>query len=410
MYVHMGISYYVNCEVFFKETLKMIGINTIEIRKIFTKELIEEKIVEILQKGKKYLEKRNIEYSENELEIINFYIGTDQDKEVNVNGKYYSRLDLENNSIKSLLNMSNNLLNFLREFNIEEIGKKIDIKTDKELWKKYFNSFIVEGIFDFNIFPKLSRGEEGLLSFFSTFYFLKTITPNYRKRDMIILMDEVELYFHPEWQRKFIYLFNEFVKENFKDQKVQIILTSHSPFIISDLPKENVIFLDKDENDNGKCKVVESSEKKKTFGANIHTLLSDGFFMESTLGEFARSKISEVIKILEDENFRTEQEKKYNEKQKKENKLEFKDYIYNIIEMIGESIIRTKLHKMYEVVYPEKSNDKIGIIEKLKSEIDKLEERSKNPKDYKDALEKIREQIKSYQDELENKVNKNDKN
>ena len=132
--------------------------------------------------------------------------------------------------------------------------------------------------------------------------------------------------------------------------------------------------------------------------------------MESTLGEFARSKISEVIKILEDENFRAEQEKKYNENKNKENKLEFKDYIYNIIEMIGEPIIRTKLHKMYEVVYPEKSKDKIGIIEKLKSEIDTLKLQIENPEDYEEALEKIREQIVGYQNELKNNGEQNDKN
>ena len=70
-----------------------------------------------------------------------------------------------------------------------------------------------------------------------------------------------------------------------------IIITSHSPFILSDIPKENVIFLK-----NGK---IENPDIK-TFGANIHTLLSDGFFMsDGLMGEFAKSKIEEIKKFYE---------------------------------------------------------------------------------------------------------------
>ena len=82
----------------------------------------------------------------------------------------------------------------------------------------------------------------------------------------------------------------------FPKKDIQILVTSHSPFIVSDLPNENVIFLTKEEN-KGNCVVKNSlNDMKKTFGANIHTLLSDSFFMESLMGEFAKSKIDGVIK------------------------------------------------------------------------------------------------------------------
>ena len=75
--------------------------------------------------------------------------------------------------------------------------------------------------------------------------------------------------------------------------KLNIILTSHSTFILSDLPKENIIFLEK-----GK-QVYPFEDGKQTFGANIHTLLSHGFFMKDGLmGEFAKNKINEVINFL----------------------------------------------------------------------------------------------------------------
>ena len=71
-------------------------------------------------------------------------------------------------------------------------------------------------------------------------------------------------------------------------KNLHIIIASHSPFILSDLPKENIIFLEEG-------KQVKPFKGKQTFGANIHTLLSDGFFMsDGLMGEFAKGKIEEI--------------------------------------------------------------------------------------------------------------------
>ncbi|MGL5962858.1 MAG: AAA family ATPase, partial [Fusobacteriaceae bacterium] len=61
---------------------------------------------------------------------------------------------------------------------------------------------------------------------------------------LIILLDEVELYLHPEWMRKVLYLYINYLSK-MKNNKFQLIFATHSPFIISDLPKENVILLEK---------------------------------------------------------------------------------------------------------------------------------------------------------------------
>jgi energy-coupling factor transporter ATP-binding protein EcfA2 len=109
----------------------------------------------------------------------------------------------------------------------------------------------------------------------------------------LIFFDEVFYSLHPQWQKQLIkYLVNLF---RGIDKKIHLILSTHSPFLLSDIPKQNIIFLDTDE--NGNCKVVDGlNDKKQTFGANIHTLLSDSFFMKDGLmGEFAKSKINEII-------------------------------------------------------------------------------------------------------------------
>jgi predicted ATP-binding protein involved in virulence len=121
----------------------------------------------------------------------------------------------------------------------------------------------------------------------------------------IYIFDEIETSLHPQWQKR---IFNDIINifKAWKSKNVHLIFLTHSPFLLSDIPKQNIIFLDtyKEEDEevkNGKqkignCKVVDGlNDKKQTFGANIHTLLSDSFFMEDGLmGEFAKNKIRTI--------------------------------------------------------------------------------------------------------------------
>lgn len=127
------------------------------------------------------------------------------------------------------------------------------------------------------------------------------------------------------------------------------------------MPKENIIFLDKD--DEGKRKVIESEDKKQTFAANIHTLFSDGFFMESTTGAFAKEKISEILKKIDCYS--------------KDKFLEEKDKIEGIINLIGEPILKRKLKEMFNEKlnsFTEITNLKLEL-EKTKQELELLKNR-----------------------------------
>lgn len=64
---------------------------------------------------------------------------------------------------------------------------------------------------------------------------------------LLILIDEPDLHLHLDWQRQYIAkLIDTFstVPENIK---MHFIIATHSPFIISDLPKENIIRMRKKE-------------------------------------------------------------------------------------------------------------------------------------------------------------------
>lgn len=60
-----------------------------------------------------------------------------------------------------------------------------------------------------------------------------------------MLMDEVELYYHPDLQRKFVKLLLDSITsvplDNIYD--INITLVTHSPFVLSDIPQSNILCL-----------------------------------------------------------------------------------------------------------------------------------------------------------------------
>ena len=166
---------------------------------------------------------------------------------------------------------------------------------------------------------ELSHGERArFLMFFIMYIQIKDKLKDYNS--LIVYLDEPDLMLHPNWQKQVI----QNLITLFTDNNIHFILTTHSPFLLSDLPKENIIFLKK-----GK-QVYPDIE---TFGANIHTLLSHGFFMDNGLmGEFAKSQIDDVINYLNN----------------KKSDIKDNDKAQNIINLIGEPIIKRQLQKMLD--------------------------------------------------------------
>ncbi|NOZ33692.1 MAG: hypothetical protein GXO80_00145 [Chlorobi bacterium] len=171
----------------------------------------------------------------------------------------------------------------------------------------------------------------------------------------LVFIDEIDLYLHPEWSKQNIYLLTKVLPLIF-DKPVQLIITAHSPFIVSDLPEKHIMFLEKDKK-TGNCKVIPEIEQKETFGANIHTLFSNAFFMQDGLiGKFAEEKIQDVIDYLND---------------KKESKIKNNDEAQKIINIIGEPIIKNQLQKMLN----NKRLGKLDDIDDLKKQITEIQEK-----------------------------------
>lgn len=301
---------------------------------------------------------------EDELKILE-KIKDDKEK---LNKELLNKLGKNKREIKKLFEAFDSLFK-LQNYNLERNVFTVEAE-EKNIFIKFLDLVLLleDNIFNYGWNRGMSTGEKELFSFFSRIEeaIQKDKNEETESLDKILLIDELGNSYHPEWQRKSIDLIIRFLngynKENDVNYKWQLILTSHSPFIMSDLPSKNMILLGKyEEKDKlvkknkqkiGNCKV--ESKEIKTFGSNIYDMLSDNFFMESTFGEFSRNKIKEVIKLLNGK--RELSEKKLSE-------------IKFIIENIGEPLIKNRLNKMFQENLKNCKNYKKELKEKKVKEI-----------------------------------------
>ncbi|PFF75829.1 hypothetical protein CN341_19735 [Bacillus cereus] len=267
----------------------------------------------------------------------------------------FGKLDINPRVLNRMLDMLRALTKLMRDFYSDYLyNTKIDTTrygmkfsfNIEELTEERFNDFVNlyneigfrNELYNFS-WRDMSSGEKAFLNIYSRFYLVsntKELLEN-PENDIIILIDEGEVYLHPHWQGRLIDMLVGFIpivfknKVGLKSRNIQIILTSNSPFLISDLPSTSVIFLKKEET---KTIVIEElDEYHQTFAANINSLLAHSFFMEDGVtGAFAKRKINKIVRLLIKEDIDTI--------------LENEEEIEKIINSIGEPVIKNKLSQM----------------------------------------------------------------
>jgi len=190
----------------------------------------------------------------------------------------------------------------------------------------------------------LSSGEQNILKIIYSIQNIVLLRKNLSKT-INIFLDEVENTLHPNWQKKLLKILIGHFRST--DLRIYFYISSHSPFILSDLPKENIVFLEK-----GK----QVDPDIETFGANIHTLLSHGFFMDDGLmGEYAKENIQSVIDFLNDKKNALDQQK-----------------AWSIIQLVGEPFLKHKLEEMYHEKFSSDDKKRVAKIKQLEEEIERL--------------------------------------
>lgn len=236
-------------------------------------------------------------------------------------------------------------------------------KTAADFLRDFNKLFEKRCEYPFRIVFELSAGE---LTFLSAFARILRIgkNANRNEKSYLLFLDEAELSLHPRWQQEYINTLVELVPKFFPDKSVQVMIATHSPIMLSDIPKQNILYLT-----NNEYNISES------FCANIFQLFRFSFFLdESAIGSFAERKLKSLISKINsiskiDEN-------------KLENTIE---QIKKEINTIGDRLLHQRIQERFD-------EELSKIIPKFyDNEIIKLEH----------ELQEIQKRIK----ELKNKVN-----
>lgn len=178
--------------------------------------------------------------------------------------------------------------------------------VDKELKKEVYNSESLyamykipafkqqEHIFHFNLFQlkKKNSHDKMLLKAFSDgeHQFLHTmgICLLLGDKSTLMLLDEPETHFNPEWRSEFISLLKDCLNKSGTNHLMRdILITSHSPFIISDCFPDKVIVFDKgNQPQNAQDLDID------TFGTSVNILTNKIFKRKNTIGEYSLKKLN----------------------------------------------------------------------------------------------------------------------
>lgn len=172
-----------------------------------------------------------------------------------------------------------------------------------------------------------------------------------------VILEEIELYFHPELQRTYLKRLFDGIKQvdipNIKS--LNICFVTHSPFVLSDIPARNILALKKDTRDTENISL-------STFGANIHEMLKNSFFLKNgSIGDYASWVITQIIESLQ------------NVADKKEI-INTGVELHDKIMLIDEPLVRDVLLKEYHKVFPDMSKEER--IAELRRQIEDLENRN----------------------------------
>ena len=258
---------------------------------------------------------------------------------------------------------------------------------------------------EFVPFEYLSSGEkQQAFTTSSLVYHLKNLdsVSNDRSTDVRVayenvqlILEEVELYYHPELQREFVRNLLDGIRHaglgNIK--WINICIVTHSPFVLSDIPTCNVLAIKKEE---------DKTENIRCFAANIHDMLKLSFFLDKgSVGDFASWTTMRIAQCLRVARWINEREPKpeffaslYNLPEEYKFLEDFKtitskgkfsaegfnlvyspEVLFAQINMIEEPIVRRVLLDDFKRTFPDKEDEyKKAMRELLISQLAELED------------------------------------
>ena len=119
----------------------------------------------------------------------------------------------------------------------------------------------------------------------------------FRHEPALFLLDEPETHLNPDWRASYVSTLRAALEAGAATKGVmrEVLLTSHSPFIISDCQKENVLVFEK----NRDGQVEWRNPDFNTFGASANAITIKVFGRKETIGDYALSRLDALRQRLE---------------------------------------------------------------------------------------------------------------
>ncbi|WP_272537839.1 AAA family ATPase [Providencia sp. PROV193] len=253
-------------------------------------------------------------------------------KKIIIKNKYNGDILDYNQIMKSLTETTNEIIDFLRK-NDDEILEYLGYENffeilnliehnDKLIFKKNLSFSISLDEYDKSthelileiekkpipitkIPPQMSSGEYNLNN--KVAGISKAISLSKKNLNnidgFIIILDEYDENLHPEWSRCFLSYLLDYLKKEHAENKFQLIISTHSPYIISDLMKENIIKIEYDSS----LETYSSIKATHSFASNIYDIINDSFFLSQPIGQFAINKIDKILSSINEGNINSDE-------------------------------------------------------------------------------------------------------
>ena len=309
------------CEKYLKEDVSGYEDSGFNLLLDIVKELNQNEVKEEENKLKDETRKVKKDYVESIVDIVNIF------REIRENGSL-----IDNKSSSILLKYFNNRRLF------EDLNNRLVQYTKSQelmrnlcyrLNENFNNYYLLKENPDYH----MSTGEGNLIEIFSQLYTYLSMHEE-SSEDIIMLVDELESGMHLEWSRRLIQILidnlSEILEDEGKGRKIQLIFTTHSPYMLSDIKPGNVIIIEK----NQETGYSEGKVLQNTFAKNIQEIMKENL-IDNIYGDFALAKINSMIERLNGE-----EEHEGNEEE-----------LLKEIHLISEPILRNKLLEMYDKKY-----------------------------------------------------------
>jgi energy-coupling factor transporter ATP-binding protein EcfA2 len=181
----------------------------------------------------------------------------------------------------------------------EYVLNEAQVTAIAELNHKKYSSIFLDG---------LSSGGTALLTQFTSIEesIKQKISTGGTFKHLLLLIDEGDIFLHTAWQQKYVDYLNRFVERIHRDwfQDIQLVLTTHSPVLMSDFPRDCIVKLDvkmdstDDPLNDTPINLRDRDDKALSFGAPLSSIINTTG-EAGTMGAFALQHIEGVLASLQ---------------------------------------------------------------------------------------------------------------